>query len=100
MTTLVSAAMLLMTAWVCVPRGPFLQRIGLRLRGDDHDAGRRAELAWWNDPREHSKRRALKAADDVRASVADQTQFFGDAEFVIHAECVGRPMVIIVGEKP
>lgn len=77
---------------------PLHKRIALWFHGDDHDAGRRAELAWWNDAREHAKRQALKAANGVTPSVADQAQTYGVSEFVIHAECVGRPMVLIVGE--
>ena len=77
---------------------PLHKRIALWFHGDDRDAGRRAELAWWNDAREHAKRQALKATDDVSPSVADQAQTY-DAGFVVHAECVGRPLTIIVGES-
>lgn len=77
---------------------PLHKRIALWFHGDDHDAGRRAELAWWNDAREHAKRRALKATNDVRPSVADQAQIC-DGRFAVYAECVGRPLTIIVGEN-
>lgn len=88
-------------AWVFLLRSPFIRlhrRIASWFHGDDHDAGRRAELAWWNDAREHAKRRALKATNDVRPSVADQAQIC-DGRFAIYAECVGRPLTIIVGES-
>ena len=76
---------------------PLHKRIAMWFHGDDHDAGRKAELAWWNDASEHAKRQALKATNDVSPSVADQAQTY-DAGFVIHAECVGRPLTIIVGK--
>ena len=96
----IEAAAMLAAVWVFAPREPCVRlhkRIALWFHGNDHDAGRRAELAWWNDPREYAKRRALKATNDVRPSVADQAQTY-DAGFVIHAECVGRPLTIIVGK--
>lgn len=96
------AAAMLAAVWLCAPREPFVRlhkRIALWFHGDDHDAGRRAELAWWNDAKQYASRRALKATNAVRPSVADQAQTY-DAGFVIHAECVGRPLTIIVGEAP
>jgi len=90
-------------AWVFLLRSPFI-RLHRRIAswfhpGDDHDAGRRAELAWWNDARQYARRQALKAANDLTPSVAEVARTYEGEGFTVYAECVGRPMVLIVGEN-